>query len=182
MICSVVLLGLTLVISPARAADKEEAKEHEEAKNALAEAKISLAQAVEIALKAVPGGKAVEAEIDLEGADDVDFDVEVIVDGAHKKVEIDGVTGKVEVIEKEADEKDEEEKTEAAVASSQTTLLQAIEIALKAVPGATAYKAEPQMEKGKLIWEVEVMSGDQFKDVEIDPATGKVLEVENDDD
>ena len=182
MLWTVALLGLSLAAGSMWAADAKESKEHENAKTALAKAKITLAGAVEIALKAVAESKAVEAEINLESADDADYDVEVIVGGIHKIVEIDAVTGKVEEIEKETGDKDEEEKVEVAVAQSQITLLQAISIALKAVPGGNAYKAEAEMEKGKLIWEVELVVGGQFKSVEIDSATGKVLEVENDDD
>src|ERR1700722_18554547 len=67
------------------------------AKKALAKAKITMSEAVEIALKEVPG-KAVAGELVAEG-DELDFMVEVIVDGKHKDVEIDAVSGKVEGVE-----------------------------------------------------------------------------------
>ena len=55
---------------------------------------------------------------------------------------------------------------------------QAIEIATKRVAGGKAFEAEPEMEKGKLIFEVELIAGDKVMEVEIDAMTGEVLEVE----
>jgi len=58
------------------------------------------------------------------------------------------------------------------------SMIQAIETAMKAVPGGKAFEAELEMEKGKPVYEVELLADGKFMEVEIDAVTGKVLEVE----
>ncbi|EEE45316.1 PepSY domain-containing protein [Roseibium alexandrii] len=72
----------------------------------------------------------------------------------------------------------------AQTATSPTALTeaQAIEIALKEVPG-TVQETEFEREDGKEIFEVEIVTADGVEmEVEIDAASGTILEIEQDDD
>ncbi len=173
------VMGLSLLAAMAWAKEEkeDEAKEHANAKKAVVKAKISLREAVEIALKKFPDGKAVEAELETED-DGIEYEVEVVVGGKHMEVEIDPVTGAIKEVEEEkVDPNDDEEKVEAAAAKATVTLLQAIDAAQKNVPDGKAFEAEPEMEDGKLIFEVEFVAGDKIMEVEVDATTGKVVEV-----
>lgn len=153
------------------------------AKKALAEAKITLAEAVAIALEKVPG-KAVSAELKAE-KDELDFEVEILVDGKHKEVEIDAVTGKIEGVEdvsaEELKSEAEEVKAETAAAEAATTLAQAIAIAMKHVPEGRCLVAEPDFKKktGKLVFEVGLLVDDKVKEVQIDGASGTVIKTKD---
>ena len=155
---------------------EDETKEHANAKKAVVKAKITLREAVEIALKKIPNGKAVEAELETED-DGIEYEVEIIAEGKHMKVEIDPTTGAVKEVEAEKDEEGDDEKAEEAAAKAPITLLQAIDAAQKSVPGGKAFEAKAEMEDGKLIFEVEFVVGDKIMEVEVDATTGKVLEV-----
>jgi len=159
-----------------RESKEDEAKEHADAKKAVVKAKITLREAVEIALKKVPGGKAVEAELETED-DGIEYEVEVIVGGKHMEIEIDPTTGAVKEAKEEKAEEGEDEKAEEAAAKAPITLLQAIDAAQKSVPGGKAFEAEAEMENGKLIFEVEFVAGDKIMEVEVDATSGEVLEV-----
>ena len=177
------LLGLS---SASIRADEVEAREHANAKIALGKAKLTMEQAVAAALKQVPGGKAVEAELELEG-DEVEFEVEVVSGGKHMEVSLDAISGKVKSVKEEGKEgeqdededENEDEQAETDAAQAKITLSQAIAAALKQVPGGKAFEAEAEREDDdKLVFEIELLSGDKVMEVEIDAMTGKVLEVE----
>ncbi|WP_395173438.1 PepSY domain-containing protein [Roseibium alexandrii] len=69
-----------------------------------------------------------------------------------------------------------------ATSPTAVTEAQAIEIALKEVPG-TVQETEFEREDGKEIFEVEIVTADGVEmEVEIDAASGTVLEIEQDDD
>ena len=185
---ALVFLALGLCSAPAWA-DEDEAKEHANAKIALGKAKLTMEQAVAAALKRLPDGKAVEAELELEG-DDVVFEVEVVTGGKHMEVKLDAISGKIKAVEEEGkaddkdendgeDEGDEDEQAETDIAAkAKITLSQAIATALKQVPGGKAFEAESERDDDKLIFEIELLAGDKVMEVEIDAMTGKVLEVE----
>lgn len=182
---ALLFLALGLCSAPAWA-DEDEAKEHANAKIALGKAKLTMEQAVAAALKRLPDGKAVEAELELEG-DEVVFEVEIVTGGKHMEVKLDAISGKIKEVEEEGkedekDEKDGEHEDEQAetdiAAKGKITLSQAIATALKQVPGGKAFEAETEREDGKLIFEIELLAGDKAMVVEIDAMTGKVLEVE----
>lgn len=179
MVSMLLALGSTPV-----SADEDEAKEHANARIALGKAKLTLEQAVAAALKQVPGGKAVEAELELEG-NNVEFEVEVVSGGKHMEVTLDAVSGKVKNVKEEGkdgekdEDEDEDEQAETDAAMAKITLSQAIAAALKEVPGGKAFEAEAEREDdNKLVFEIELISGDKVMEVEIDAMTGKVLEVE----
>lgn len=182
---ALVSMLLALGSAPVRA-DEDEAKEHANARIALGKAKLTMEQAVAAALKQVPGGKAIEAELELEG-DDVVFEVEVVSGDKHMEVTLDAVSGKVKEVEEEGkegekDEEDEDEQAETDAAKAKITLSQAIAAALKEVPDGKAFEAETEREDGKLVFEIELLSGEKVMEVEVDAMTGKVLEVEEEKD
>jgi uncharacterized membrane protein YkoI len=73
------------------------------------------------------------------------------------------------------------EKTEPRAGASKTTLARAITIALREVPGE-ALDATIELEDGKAVIEVTVYAGGHLLDVEIDGDTGRVLDVEEEED
>jgi len=163
---------------------KHDAQEHADAKTAIGKAHCSLSEAVTTALKELPDGKAVQAELLLEGADAV-YEVEIVTGGSHMMVALDAANGQIKTVEEESqksetgEEPDEDEQAESDMAAdAKITLNQAIAAALKEVPGGKAFEAESERENNKLAFEIEVISGDKFMEVQIDAMTGKVLEVE----
>jgi uncharacterized membrane protein YkoI len=177
-----VALACGVLVAAARAKDKDdEASEHAAAKKGLAKAKITLSEAVQAALKKVPGGKAVQAEMEVEG-DKVEFAVEVIApNGKHMETEVNAVTGVVGDVTEEkkvADDDEDDEKAEDAAAKASVTLLQAMAAAQKRVPDGKPFEASSEMENGKLVFSVEFLSGDKIFEAQVDPVTGKVIKVE----
>jgi uncharacterized membrane protein YkoI len=169
-------LALGLIGSARGAEDLEhenEGKLHENARKHFSKAKLTLEQAIELALKKYPDGRAIEAGFDVE-EDDYDFYVEVASGGRHHEVEIDAITGKIEDDKEEAEAESKKEDNENAAAKSKFTLIQAIKAAQAAVPGK-AFEVESQLKDGQLAFVVGVLSGEDIHDVWIDAATGKVL-------
>lgn len=67
-------------------------------------------------------------------------------------------------------------------AAANLDMVQAIEIALKEVPG-TVQETELEKEDGKQVYEIEILTADgQEMEVEIDAETGAILEIEADGD
>ena len=73
------------------------------------------------------------------------------------------------------------EKTEPRAGASKTTLARAIAIALREVPGE-ALDASIEIEDGKAVVEVTVYAGGRLIDVDIDGDTGRVLDVQEEED
>ncbi len=166
----------------------DEAKEDAHARANLPKAKITLAEAVEIAMKKVPDGKAVEAGLEMK-ADHLEFLVEIVTGKRHNEVEIDAVSGKVIQVEIEdqkkledgetAEEHAENEALETeAAATAKFTLLKAIHAALKDVKGGKAFEANFEREKGNLVVSVDVLAADEISEAEFDAMTGKLIEIE----
>ncbi|HVC99095.1 MAG TPA: PepSY domain-containing protein [Pirellulales bacterium] len=185
-------LGIVAFAAPLLAAFAwaagDEAKEDAHARANLPKAKITLAEAVEIAMKKVPDGKAVEAELEMK-ADHLQFVVEIVTGKRHHEVEIDAVSGKVTKTEIEDQEKleagetaEEHEENEAleteAAATAKFTLLKAIHAALKDVKGSKAFEANFEREEGKLVISVELLAADEISEAEFDAMTGKLIEIE----
>ncbi|MFJ8804478.1 PepSY domain-containing protein [Streptomyces sp. NPDC102490] len=89
----------------------------------------------------------------------------------------------------EADDRDDDRRDDSGAAASKVTAADAVAAALAETPG-TAVSAELDDEdddgndrKERAAWEVDVLSGDgTWHSVRVDPATGKVLGSERDDD
>lgn len=170
--------------------EKEEGEEHEgkgehradagHMKAALAAAKITIVQALETAGKEVPGAQVLE--ITLGGtAEKPVYDVELLKDGQVLKATIDAVGGKLlkqEKVTLDKEEADELAESKAALGTIKIPFAQALERAAKEVKGGKVLKAELEMEKGGVTYEVVLLQGDSVKKVTLDVVSGKVLKVE----
>ena len=179
---------LALAIGALAADDKkekkeDEAKEHAEAKEVLAAAKIDLLAAVKAALQKFPDGKAFRAATEDEEEKPI-FEVHLLVGDKIKEVQVDAVSGKVIKAEDDKDEDaDEAKEAKAALDKTKTTLGAAIEAALKGKKGAKAFEAEIYMEEGEeLEVKVEYFDGDKVIEAKVDPASGKVLKADEEKD
>ena len=176
--CAMFVLSITM---SARAQEEEfELLKHEIIKLAAPRAKITAQQAIETASKQAADAKLAGLELSLEG-DTPDFELGFLMDKGEKEVKVDAVSGKViqSVEEKpNADEEKENSQTSKALGASKMTVVQAIEVAMKAVKGGTVVAAKAEVEEGMLEFEVEMMVGDSFKEVKLD-ADGKLKEVED---
>ncbi|MBM7172755.1 PepSY domain-containing protein [Streptomyces sp. G44] len=85
--------------------------------------------------------------------------------------------------ERKDDERDDAAENTAEAKAAKVTAADAIKAALAKTPG-TAVSAELDEEDGGLVWGVDVLKGDTWHNVEVDPGTGKVLGtwVDKDDD
>ncbi len=179
---ALVSMTLGLCVAPAWA-DEDEAQEHANARMALGQAQLTMDQAVTAALKELPDGKAVEAELELAG-EEVVFEVEIISGGKHMMVALDAMDGKIKGVEEEVEETEdeaefEEELAETDAVQAKLTLSQALAAALEQFPGGKAFEAEAECDEGKLVFDIELLSADnRVMDVEVDATTGKVLDVE----
>lgn len=190
------LTGVFLLTSISVSAQKENAK-------LTKEAKITMEQARETALKRAPG-KIEEGELEKENGKLVySFDIRTS-DGMITEVQVDAKNGEIVSVEKEdaakeAAEKqqdrmksskkdDDEEESDASQKSNQAkyakmakiTMDEAKAIALKEKSG-TITDQELEKKKGRILYSFDVKdaSGKVF-DIEIDAKTGKVLKVEED--
>ncbi len=178
MACLALLLALSA--AAARAAedsdDADAAAMQAAAREHLSKAKLTMEEAIAIALKKHAGGHAIEAAFEVDG-DDYDFIVEVASGNKLFDVEIDAVSGKIESNEPVTDAEPGDQAEMKAVVKSKVPLTKAIAAALEAVgqKGARAFDAGPHVVENKLIFEVGVLAGKDIFDVRIDGATGKVL-------
>lgn len=176
--------AVALVCSLAAAARSAETLDelYKRARPALEQAKLTLEEGVEAALKKVPEGKAVEAMLEMEQGRAV-VEIEMVSGTEHRYVEIDAATGEVLSVEDQpaADKnkrEEEEEKTEnEAATTAKTTLAEAIQIAREEVKNGKPFGACYHRKNGKLAVGVALFDGSMLKGVHIDPQTGKVLEV-----
>lgn len=145
-----------------------------------ASAKITLSQAIEAAVKEAPGARPIEAELEeKDGAPR--YEIELLVGDGVKEAKVDARDGRVIKIEvEELDEDDAKElaATRAALDASKTSLVGAIEAALRRVEGGRAIEAELETEDGKAVIEVTVVTAQGLREVEIGAATGEVKKVE----
>ena len=175
-------------------ADADEEKELAEAKQALGAAKLTFAQALEAAGKAVKDGKAFKIELEMKDGKPT-YDVALLQGDKIMKAALDPADGKVLKVEerqakheKEEGEEHEGEQAEEAhacaegakaLAQAKVTLGQALETALKEGKGAKPFKADLEIEKGKAIFDIELLEGDKGPEMEIDALDGKVLKFES---
>lgn len=179
-------VALACSLAAAARAGEGEQQEFERAKAGLERAKLTLAEAVEAALKKVPDGKAVEAEIETD-ATGAAFEVEVVSGTKHLDVKVDAVSGEILEVEEEVEEEEEARKGEKtpddeqleneAAASAKLSLLQAIAAAVKQAPGGKPFEANFHRHDGLLAVEVELLDGKLIKEVHVDAMTGSILEV-----
>ncbi|WP_433468806.1 PepSY domain-containing protein [Spirillospora sp. CA-128828] len=144
---------------------------------------VSLTQAVDAALKAVPGK--VE-EIDLDDAHGrTVWEADVLADdGTWRDVTVDADNAKV--TGNRADRPDEDDDGDhwaeaAALRNAKVTVSDAAGAALKAVPGRVT-SAEFEHDDGKAVWELDVTAQDGTEhEVTVNAVTGKVIDSETGD-
>jgi uncharacterized membrane protein YkoI len=145
-----------------------------------ARAAVSLTQAVDAALKAVPG-EVEEAELDDEHGRTV-WEIDVLAsNGTWRDVVVDAATGKVTANRADRPDDDDDRDEAAALRKAKVTVPDAAGAAEKAVSGRVT-SAEFENEHGRAVWEADVTGRDGARhEVTVDAATGKVLAQERDD-
>jgi uncharacterized membrane protein YkoI len=81
--------------------------------------------------------------------------------------------------EKKEDEQKEHATARKVLAAAKIDLQKAIQTAQAKVPDGKLLEAETEVEEGKNIFEVSFLVGDKIREVDVDAATGAVLEVED---
>jgi uncharacterized membrane protein YkoI len=132
----------------------------------LQRATLTLSQAVTRALEGREGVP-IKAELEEEKGI-VQYSVALAVGKVQKEVEIDAASGQV------LDVQNEDDDDSALVAAMKIRLGEAIEKALRAVPGR-AVEADVEREGGLVRIEVKIVTDRDLREVRIDPATGEVL-------
>jgi uncharacterized membrane protein YkoI len=159
-----------------------EKQEHDSARAVLAKAKIDLTKAIETAQAKIPAGKVIYA-VTADEDKSLLFEVFLLVGDSVTEVEIDAVAGTVKKTEEgEDDEVENLKDAKKVLAESKISFAEAIATAKGKVEGGKAFEVEMEIEDGKSIIEVELLAGDKIMKVEIDALTGKVLEVEEEND
>ncbi|MFD1428607.1 putative membrane protein YkoI [Kroppenstedtia sanguinis] len=122
-------------------------------------------------------GKVTEVELKYKGETPV-YEVELIKAGTEAEIKVDSNSGKILKKETETKETDNAALPEEDVFKPGITMKQAEKIALHEA-GEKGQIKEIKLEKedGQLIYEVEIQSGTQETEIEMDAQSGKVLEV-----
>jgi uncharacterized membrane protein YkoI len=198
------VLGLALIlamlipaIGTAQDKEKKEGSPLADAKALAGAAKVTLAAALDKALKAAPG-TALTGELEQEENTLIfTFDIlpkltskeitEIHVDAKTGAVMKSGEEGEEEEEDEEAEGKEAEGAKEPSIADMQSmaktakvTMAAALQTALKAAPG-TALAAELENEDGKLIFSFDILPGPaaiELKEVHVDAKTGLVIKTE----
>ncbi|MFA1547813.1 PepSY domain-containing protein [Actinomadura chokoriensis] len=170
---------------PAASATPSDGKHDDRPEGGASKTAVSIAQAVDAALKASPG-KIAEIELDDENGKTV-WEADVVADnGDRREVTVDSGTGKVltnraddqtgKQTDEKADDRAEDDAELAALREAKVSASAATDAALKAAPGH-ATSAEFENEDGKAVWEVDVTGQDGAEhEITVDAATGKVLD------
>lgn len=193
------ILGVVLVLAllvpalgTAQEKEKKEGNAVSDAKAMAAAAKVTLAAALEAALKATPG-MALTGELEQE-ENTLIFTFDILPSASAtelKEVHVDAKTGALLKSDKEneedekgeAAEGDEEasiEDMQAMAKTAKVAMAAALKAALKTAPG-TALAAELENEDGKLIFSFDILqspSATELKEVHVDAKTGAVVKVE----
>jgi len=144
------------------------------------QAKITEQEATKIALEKVPG---TVDEVELENEDGlIVYEFEIVgEDGSEQDIEVDAKTGEIVKVEADDDENDDVSQAELAK-QAKITKEEASEKALEQVPG-TVTEVELDDENGLVVYDVEINAEDGTQQsVEVDAKTGKIVNVELEDD
>lgn len=144
------------------------------------QAKITEQEATKIALEKVPG---TVDEVELENEDGlIVYEFEIVgEDGSEQDIEVDAKTGEIVKVEADDDENDDFSQADLAK-QAKITKDEASEKALEQVPG-TVTEVELDDENGLVVYDVEINAEDGTQQsVEVDAKTGKIVNVELEDD
>ncbi len=143
----------------------------------VADAAVTLPEAIDIAAAKLPGAAVVEAELEVENTTPT-YEVRLLADGALTRIHVDPDTGMVIRQEQDTDADDVAHAVAAAGLLAVANIDAAISTAEARRPGGLAFEFAV---KDGLI-EVEVADETGLFEISIDPATGVVMEVETSDD
>ncbi len=154
-------LAFWLANAPALA-DEDDVREMQ---RATATAKVSLAQAIEIAQREVPGGKAVEAELKWRRGGPR-IEVEILTGEMWKDIVIDAVSGKVISAVDDppdtAEDRDDLRRDKENSAAATVTPAEALATAEKETSGGKPVEIELTTSGGKPVYKVELLAGDKL--------------------
>lgn len=167
-----VMLWLGVGLDPALAKSKRETA-------ALLEARVTLSDAISVAQKTIPGGKAVDADVATTRDGKVIYSIELTKDDVHnlRKVSVDMQDGSViGVTEKTVAAKDLQRMK--AVEQAKITMPEAIAIAAKQLPDGIVAAAEAKPRGGQVVYVVDIEQKGLLYVVHVDLDSGRVLSVE----
>ena len=144
------------------------------------QAQITEQEATKIALEKVPG---TVNEVELENEDGlIVYEFEIVgEDGSEQDLDVDAKTGEIVKVEADDDENDDFSQADLAK-QAKITKDEASENALEQVPG-TVTEVELDDENGLVVYDVEINAEDGTQQsVEVDAKTGKIVNVELEDD
>jgi uncharacterized membrane protein YkoI len=191
--CAVLVLSLILpVVGRAQDKEKKEGSPLADAKSLAGAAKVTLAAALDKALKAAPGIALVGELEQEENTLIFTFDIlPKLTSDEVTEIHVDAKTGAVIKSGEEGEEDEEGEAAEGAAEASikemqsmaktaKVTMAAALQTALKAAPG-TAIVAELENEDGKLIFSFDILpspDATELKEIHVDAKTGAVIKTE----
>ena len=190
---ALILAMLIPAIGTAQDKEKKEGSPLADAKTLAGAAKVTLAAALDKALKAAPGIALVGELEQEENTLIFTFDILAkLTSDEITEIHVDAKTGAVIKSEEEGEEDEEAEGNEAEgsgeasikemqsmAKTAKVTMAAALQAALKAAPG-TAIVAELENEDGKLIFSFDILPGPaatELKEVHVDAKTGAVIKL-----
>ncbi len=137
-----------------------------------ANTKVSLEQAKKIALNDAKGGTLVKAKLDRENGVLV-YEVDIVKGNQKFEYDIDASTGKI--VKKEVKNLNINNNNNT---NGKISLEQAKKIALDDAKGGTVVKAKLDRENGVLVYEVDIVKGNQKFEYDINATTGRIVKKE----
>lgn len=155
---------------------------------------MTLEQAQAIALERTGGGVVVESEVDVKRSGRVVYEFEIVNDGTKFDIDIDGVTGSIVKFKQKGGRRLPVAQSERgaaqapAVVAGQTGVssqgrigMEAAQaIAMERTGGGSVTKYKLDRDDGRLIHEITIVNGGVKYEVEIDDATGTIMDFDVD--
>ena len=132
---------------------------------------ISAAQAKAIALKKVPGATVTSIELETEKGRAI-YDIDLVLNQYEYDLKLDAKTGSGISVKKEL-----RNNTSKPSTSNVISVAKAKSIALKKIPGATVTNIELDYEKGKAIYDIDLILNQYEYDLKLDAKTGSGISV-----
>jgi uncharacterized membrane protein YkoI len=175
-------LALGFVAASGWADDNQSTPKPAAAQEVLADARVDLIKAVDLAQQHVAGGKLLGVRLEKKAAGSR-FGAYLLSGDRIKEVEIDTASGKV-MESKDAQEESrvgEQPLADAKRAAqlAKINLADAIRTGTERVPGGKPIEAEMRLQGGKAVAEVELLNGAKITVVSVDAADGKAIKVED---
>ncbi len=164
---------------PARPSAEPPPDERRQAQELVKKAKVSMRDAIKAALKEVKGKPYVAALGSEEGR--TLYAVFILDKKKFMEVYVDAISGKAVSAREEPppagpEETEARQEVPRALAGAKVDMRDAVQEAAKAIKGAVPIVAQLILEKGRALYQVELLVGDHFAGVKIDATSGKVLQ------